>query len=354
MSLFLAACGGGSDTGITVTPPTPPPPPPTVNPATINGTIGVYLPQAESVLESEPNDSFDQAQFLGEFRPGRSAALVGYADSGQGGDPTDGYRFLAPERVRITVDLEFQSSAAAEFVVGVFDFSGLQYVEVFRSGTSPIRGSFHAKGIVDLVVAPSLGEGDYVLTLGAESLGSRIEEREPNDNFYEGQYVGEVLVDDRVIVRGEAHANQDPFDSITLACPSAVKLDVLVFIPDTGLPELGEFDLLVYDITGGEQDPPLLVQAFWDGDLARTEVDVPAGSLVQIFANAIKESGTHTVVVRGEDPDGSGGMSAALTPGTAEPYWRARLVPSPDYGRPSAPLVVGEALVVPRPGWSEA
>jgi serine protease len=354
MGLLFAACGGGSDPGTTITPPPPPPPPPVVNPATINGTIGVYLPQAENVLESEPNDSFDQAQFLGEFRPGRSAALIGYADSDQAGDPTDGYRFLAPERVRITVDLEFQSSAPAEFVVGVFDFSGLQYVEVFSSASSPIQGEFHAKGIVDLVVAPSQGDGDYVLTLSAEALGSRIEEREPNDNFYEGQYVGEVLVDDRVVVRGEAHTNQDPYDSVTLACPSAVKLDLLVFIPDTGLPEVGEFDLLIYDITGGEQDPPLVDQAFWDGNIARVEVEIAAGSLIQAFVSAIKESATHTLVIRGKEPDGSGSMTTALTARSAEPYWRARLVPSPDYGLPSAPLVVGEALVVPRAGRTDA
>jgi subtilisin family serine protease len=342
--LSLAACGGGgSETSIV--PPGPPGPPPGADPARISGTIEVYLPQVESLLESEPNDVFEQAHFLGEFRAGRTASVVGHADSAAGGDPADGYRFLAPERVRITLDLEFQGSGPAEFTVGVFDFSGLQYVEVFSSDTSPVTGQIHAKGIVDLVVAPSQGEGDYALTLSAHALGNRIQESEPNDDLYDGQYLGEVLEDDVIVFRGNAHFGQDPFDSVTIACPSTVKLDLFLFIPDTGLPEPAELDLLVYDITGGEDEPPLLDHAIWSTGRATTEVEVPAGSLIQIFVSAFLDGATYIFVLRGQEPDEAGALTTAIVPRGREPYSSAGIAPVADYAIPRAPIVPGEAVV---------
>jgi len=241
--------------------------------------------------------------------------------------------------------ISFEVTTAPEFLVGVWDFATQQYVEVFQGPTSPFSGDFYAKGVFALVVFVNSGEGDYVMTLDVDEADGQVPEREPNEFFYSGRYLGELLVGDHVIARGEGDAATDEFDSVIVTCPSAVRLETIAAIPPTGIQEDAEFDILVYDLTGGEAEPPLIGQFIWGGTgAARAEgvVDVPAGSLVQVYVFAFTGDATWTLSLRGLTP-GAGPLAAAARPrGPRPPAAPARSLP--DFGRVTAELVAGQVL----------
>jgi len=347
--LLAAGCGGGGSAAIAP----PPPPPPPIVPGTLHGSVEVTRPRTEQVLESEPNDSLDGAHYLGEVAGGRRITVLGRAD---GSDPIDGYRLLAEQRVKVTVTLEFDA-AAGDLDLGVWDFTGLQYVEVFAEGVAPEAGVFYAKGAFDLVVAAASGGGDYFLTIEIAAPEPRIPTREPDAPFHSGRYVGELLIGDAVECAGTIDESVDFLDSVVVSCPFAVRLRVQLAPPITGLPNPAEFDAIVYDLTSGAADPPELAYFVDGGEYASGFVEIPAGSLVQIYAFAYSGSDTFHLFLNGFQP--AGGASApsavAVAPRDAERYPTGR-VPADAfalYGMPSGEFASGEAIVRARRG-SEA
>ena len=112
------------------------------------------------------------------------------------------------------MNLSFDTTAAPSFFLGIWDFSAQAYVERSFSQASPVEGEYFVKGLFALVVIAIAGEADYVLTIEVEKAPSQIPEREPNENFYSGRFIGEVLPEDRVVVKGNGDAAKDFFDSL--------------------------------------------------------------------------------------------------------------------------------------------
>jgi subtilisin family serine protease len=343
--LLFAACGGGGGPAPAALPPGPPPPAPPPARASVSGQVDVFLPVHESVLETEPNDTQPQAHYLGEVKDGHAVTVLGHVRAGAGNDELDGFSLLAPSRVRVSFNLSFDVAASPELFFGVWDFTVQQWVEVFGGQQSPVTGEFHVKGICAIVVVANAAEADYVLAVEARQAGLILEREEDNEFYYAGQFVGEILVGDVANVKGHGNAGNDAFDSVIVVCPTAVDLDVAVGIPLTGFPETAEFDILVYDLTGGEADPPLLDYFVWresGQDIARGRVPVAAGSLIQIFVYAFTGDATWTVTMRGHAPAPAPARSAVPEVRGAPRASSGGLMP--DFG-PGPEFVPGEAVV---------
>jgi serine protease len=147
-------------------------------------------------------------------------------------------------------------------------------------------------------------------------------------------------------VRGEGSSGADPFDGIMVTCPEAMDLDLTVGIPATGFPEEAEFDILVYDLTLGEEDPPLLDYFVWGAtglEYAKGAVTVPAGSLIEILVYAYTGNANWSLAIRGLEATVAPTAVPAAQAGRGRPILAAGRVP-PAFG-PGPEFVPGEALV---------
>ncbi len=347
--LSLVACGGGGGSSGQAAPPPGPPAPPA--PSALNGRIEVFLPVEETVLETEPNGTQLQAHYLGELENGRTVSVLGHVIAGADADGAlDAFSFLAPTRTRLEVNLSFDAVASPDIFLGLWDFTVQQYVQVHQAQQGPMSAVMHVKGHCALVVFAYAAETTYVLTAAAHT-ASVVSESGGTELFYQGQYVGEVLLGDVVTVFGHGSAGVNDFDSVTVVCPEAISLDLAVGIPATGLPEDAEFDILVYDLTSGDAPPPELAYFVWGGsalNLAKGSVTVEAGSLIQIYVHAFTGDADWSLAIRGLAPPPAQAALAAVPAGRgAPPAPAARLLP--DF--PAGPeFVPGEALVRLRAG----
>ena len=326
-------------------PPDPAPggggPPPGPQVATLSGDINVFIPQQQTVVEAEPNNTQLQAHFLGDMLPGRTVTIVGHVRAGAGGDVVDAYRILASQRVRIRITLDWEGTGDPDFAVGLWDFTSQQYVEFFFDPASPITGEIWVKGVFALVVSVLQGDGDYVMKLETDAAATRIPERAgENEFFYSGQFLGEVVDGDQVTMEGKGHPTIDVWDSATIVCPEAVSLELICHIPDTGFPQEGECDIVVYDITGGEDEPPIVDAFIWGAagvDAAKGRIEVPAGTLLQVFVFSFSGDATYNLTLLGDPPRiAMNALNAAY----------AALGPRAPALAP-APFIVGQAVVRP-------
>lgn len=348
-SLLLFAMGCGGDGGSTPVqdPGSGPGPAPTpAATSTLAGELDVYIPVEESVLETEPNGTQLQAHYLGEMTHGRTVSVLGHVLAGGDEDEAlDAFSLLCEDRMRLDVTFSYDATLAPDVVLGLWDFTVQQYVEFFDPAPTPLSVVLHTKGLYALVVYAYASEANYVLKVESHTAGLVLE-REPNDFFYWGQFVGEALVGDTVNVRGEGRSGNEPFDSILVTCPDAVDLDLAVGIPATGFPQNAEFDLMVYDLTGGEDEPPLLDYFVWGAtgqEFARGTVTVPAGSLIQVFVYAYTGNARWSLAIRGLAPTAAPASVPTAPAGRDRPILLgARMPPAFD---PGPEFVPGEALV---------
>ena len=342
------ACGGGGGGSTSSGPPPVQPPPPPDTPGTLTGELDLFIPDQETVLEVEPNDDQLQTHFLGELLPGRDIDLIGHAQAGAAADDVDAFRVLAPERVEIEVTLEYEGPGAPRLGFGVWDFLGQQYVELHETAAGAIGTTLTLKGVISFVVYAVEGEADYVLRLRTVAAPAQIVEREPNDEWYAGNYLGELDLYDTVSVRGEGDEFRDEWDSVTIVCPTAIELETIASIPPTGFPITGEYDILVYDLTGGEAEPPLLAEFRWgdDGvDWARGRLDVAAGSLLQVFVHAWTGNDRWVLTLRTHPPTAGATMTTVIARADDPPVARRGGLRPPDFGSLPDSVVPGRVVL---------
>jgi serine protease len=343
--LFVIGCGGGGGSSGQAAPPPPPPGPPA--PGALTGRVDVFLPVEESVLETEPNGTQLQAHYLGEMKNGRTVSVLGHVIAGADVDGAlDSFSLLGTTRTRLDINLSFDAALSPDIFLGLWDFTVQQYVQVHQAQQGPIQTAMHVKGLCALVVFAFAGEANYVLTIEAHTAGL-VQESGPNDLFYGGQFIGEVLIGDVATVLGHGQTGPDTFDSVTVVCPEAVNLDVAVGIPATGLPQAAEFDLLVHDLTGGDSPPPELAYFVWGAStagLAKGSVSVPAGSLIQVFVYAFTGDANWSLVIRGLAPPPPQAAVSAIPTGRGRPQPPGPRAALPDFP-PGPEFVPGQALV---------
>lgn len=335
---WVGACGGGGGGGAA-----PPPP----SPGALAGRVE-YVPGPGGdrvVLETEPNDSRDTAHDLGLLRPGDRVTVYGHTSAEAGVDPFDGFRILAPLRVRVTATLEFSSAGGNDFDLLVYDGVSSQFVEWFVAETAPEVGVFHAKGAFDVVVTAWTGAGDYSLTLSAAAAPDPILEQEPNDPADAAQWLGEGLVGDEVRARGVAHALDDPTEVVALTLPQACRVRMSLDHPVTS-----DFDLSAWDGTL-DRAAPTPIAAF--GTLAIPEegtVSVPGPSLLLVSVDVASANGLWTLTLtvlppttaRAKPFAGAARGIAALSREADRPKVRPH---QPAYGRAIRDFVAGELLI---------
>jgi subtilisin family serine protease len=305
----------------------------------ISGRITISSAQGDAILEAEPNDTVDQAHFLGALRAGDTITVLGRTTALNDSDLFDGFALVAPERIRITATLEFDGSGGNDFDMFVYDPVGMQFVEAFTSETAPEIGSFHAKGAFDLVLQAFTGSGDYALTLAAEA-ASEVNEREPNGDFGNAQYLGELTLGDTVTVFGNANAVIDPLDGVVIAFPAAVNLQA-----NLAFPPGGDFDVRVYDATTSLLSP-VQMTAF-ESETANPEtgvVTVGAMRLLHIDVEAFNGSGDYTLTLTAGAPT-QARAAQGIAPLTAERNRGRTRFPTAFYGRPKLEFAPGQALI---------
>ncbi len=344
----ITACGGGGDGASGEPSDDPPSDPVPLQGGRVSGTISIRVPTEQNVVEAEPNDTFDQSHFLGEVRPGRKLTIFGHTTS-DGGDDFDAFRFFVPERTKITVTMKFDD--ANDFDMGIYDFIAAQYVETFVAETAPETGVFYARGTVDLVVVSFSGEGDYSLEIDAEDPLLIIDEVEPNDNFFDGQYIGQLRAGERVAVGGDASAEFDEWESISFTTDEAINLDIRLTQETDDV-----FDIYVYDTSPDLAEPELLTSflAELDSGLLQGEILIPAGRYIQLYVFAFSGDGEYTLVaIAGAPPEPTSVTTLSMVTGPKpdEGLWRDKGGrTAPRFGRSQAEFVHAQALLCARPG----
>ncbi|MHC4959694.1 MAG: S8 family peptidase [Planctomycetota bacterium] len=361
---IVAACGGGGDAP--VAPPEPDPGPVPVVPATMRGDIEVFLPKTENVLEQEPNNDQLQSHYLGKLSNGRTVSVLGHCDDD---DQLDAFRALAEERVKLSISLEYQGTDDPDFIVWLWDFSAQGFVEAYQT-PSPTVVDFYAKGDIAIGVSITQGSGDYILKIDVSKAPLKIDENEDgnyygdDDDFYlAGRHLGEVPVDDFVVMQGAAHYQLDWWDSCTVVFPEAATAELTLFLPDTGSPDIGEYDIYVQDVTDPDN-----INVDWDDwaiwnifdGRAELKIQVQAGTLLNIFIAAPTlddgsggqvgaEYSTYNLVVRSTKPTVAPTghtMNPAVARGERVSIFMPRPGPMLDFPRSEVEFREGEVVVL--------
>jgi serine protease len=278
----------------------------------------------------------DQAHDLGELRAGDAFSVVGRASAGE--DPFDGFSFRAPHRVVVIVTLRFDAGGS-DLELALHEPTSMQFVETFPAPSSPATAVFHAKGSADLVVRCLSGETDYDLGIVVQPIGPRVDEREPNDDPTQAQYVGEVVVGDAITFRGGVSAASDPLDGLLVACPEAVRITA-----GLTMPAFTDLDLEFLDATADLASPAPLATFSTGASPETGSLDVAAGRLLLVRARAVTAAGTYDLT-----------LSAAAVATTSAPSHAVRIASesqpghvgafASSYGRPASAFVPGEVLV---------
>ena len=318
--------------------------------AALSGTVSAFA-ESNSFFEAEPNDSVDQAHFLGEFDAGRGVTVFGSATAGT--DEFDAFLLQANERLQFDVSLDFSDPATNDLDLYVYDLLAGQFVEGFISTSSPEVGSFTASGSFLMVVNAFMGDDSYTLQIDASALADPLPEREPNDENLEAQYVGEILAADALTMSGSSDAATDVSDRILAAIPEQVDLNFSL-AHDAG----ADLTLVVYDATT-EIETPVEIDRFETAnnpEVGTVQIATPTLVLVEVLAAS--GSGDWTLdmdaVALGPLSPGSSGGPTVVRAGPSRPS-------APDYGRhwPKMPptellsgpigpkAVAGQAVVKP-------
>jgi subtilisin family serine protease len=309
----------------------------------VSGTVQFHAAVRATIVESEPNDTIDDSQRVGDVRLAERVVAVGHVDATD--DVLDGYHFTAPARLRVSVSLSH--APAADLDVLVYDATGMQFVETYQTATQPETGVFHAKGSFDVVVRATAGSSNYELSLLCEAPAAPILEIEPNDGPGSARYLGEVAPGDVLTFRGSATLGADGADAFLVPCPAAVRLTFSL-----AFPAFQDLDVLVFDATTDALAPTPMAQFQATTPSPETGLlDVPAGRLLHVEARTKGAGGPWTLSIVGAAPPVPVQVSLLrdpaprLAPLSAEASrLRAGGGVAP-FGRAPRPAVRGEAVV---------
>ncbi|MDJ0975051.1 MAG: S8 family serine peptidase [Planctomycetota bacterium] len=347
--LGVGGCGGGGGGGDTVNGPGLPPPA-----GTVTGRLTFVRGSDPLVVEQEPNDDFGAAQILGDRLPGQSVTLVGALDADAAGDVFDAFRIRLPVRCRVTATLRF--GVLNDFDLGVYDPTGMQFVEVFDVPTPPESNVLDLQGTVDFVITANSGQGSYELELLIE-VSPGATEAEPNDTSATANYLGSLAVGGGFLVSGTADETTDPVDALLIACPEALSLGLTLQHPS-----FRNFDLRVSDVTT-DIGAPVLLQEFTSviGPPETGALSVSAGTLLLIEVRAVDGGGLWNLSLAAAAPPTPLVAPQALTlvnqrglaPLALEADSLAHGFEDRHYGQVDDNVAPGEALVCFHPGEAE-
>lgn len=155
-----------------------------VTTASVTGRITVQESSDDhSVLEQEPNDTIDQAQFIATLAAGERYSILGSVAAGA--DSFDAFEFTADAIVQVSFSLSFTADGPlgpADLDVAIYDLKTAScypggagpptFTQCFDSTDVPETGSFNILGPFVIVVIPYQGRGQYVLDLTANAPGA--------------------------------------------------------------------------------------------------------------------------------------------------------------------------------------
>ncbi|MBI4601202.1 MAG: hypothetical protein HY721_04495 [Planctomycetes bacterium] len=187
--------------------------------------IGTGPLDGVDVPEEEPNDDLKDTQLLGEVRPGGEFAIHG--DVSVNDDVTfdvDGYRLWANGGEVLEIKLHHDRGADFDLVVSDPNTDAV-IRECERVSTPEVcQVALGGIEIVDIVVVPWVGRGDYSLEVAAfteemrpdvDGTGEKNEclpehaEREPNFDFEDWQPLGDIRPGCAIRVAGRISFNSD-------------------------------------------------------------------------------------------------------------------------------------------------
>ncbi len=331
LCLALFSCGGGGGGG-------------GGGNASISGLITVPS-SGGSILEAEPNGTVSQAHALGNIAAGQTLQVIGNVSPA---DSVDGFKIIAPSRVKVTATLTFDDTTGNIFDIGIFDPVAGDFVEVFLGNTSPASGVFHTQGTCFPVVAQFAGTGNYTLTLAVEAAADPIVERESNNVSGEGQYLGTIDAGQQVRVSGSANSGPDANDKFLLVVPEDIDLAASL-----AFPVAGDFDVVYADAT-----PDLLAPvefARFESPTNNPEVGtapVSALTIVEVTVFAFAGSGNYTLTLNATAADdfGDGPRPWRMASTSNELRQRFARLSGPRFATPVFESMPGELLVMPRAG----
>jgi len=336
---LLVACGGGGGGGDDES-------------NRLAGSLTIVGGDGGPVLEAEPNDSADQAHFLGDLRPGDGLTVIGHATD-DGSDPFDGFEIHALERATFELEL-VPTDPGADFDLYVFDPISLQVVAAFANPGNSESGSFTAKGSFFLVLAPFSGESDYALSLTLAAPSAPLPETEPNDSAVQGQYLGELVAGDTLTVAGTLGGG-DVSDQTLLAFPEGVDFSLSCAF-DVGQ----DFDLKLYDVTADLSNPILGATFDTTNNPESGVVGVVPMTLIAVEVLPFGgSSGSYELTLSATSSllpaDGGPGLSSAPRGSELAEARRVRgLAAGASFTRPALEAVPGELLVRARSEQHEA
>jgi subtilisin family serine protease len=309
------------------------------------GTIAVSG-SPNTVAETEPNDSFQEAQQLGQLGPGETITVLGDTSSAQNVDPFDSFRLDLPQRVQLEMTLSFDAGQSNDFDLYVYSPVGSQFVEAFTTPSVPETGEVHAKGSCFLVLNAFSGEGPYTLTLRASAPTTPIDEREQNTAHGQGQFLGELTTGDELAITGTVQQGADGADLFVFACPEPIQVALqLEFAPGDDL------DLAFYDATTSITNPVQIALFDTTNNPETGQVGVPAMQLItiEVRANGSTTGGAYLLRLAGvNQAQGAGGGSPGLgsfgARGLASPELAARRMRHRAGDEPFG-MIKGEAFV---------
>ncbi|MEO6708039.1 MAG: hypothetical protein ABI054_07790, partial [Planctomycetota bacterium] len=331
--LSFAACSGGGGGGGSN------------NTASIAGTIG-FPSTGGPILEAEPNDTVEQAHFLGTLVAGQTIIVAGQVS---GADPIDGFKVTAPSRVAISATLVFDDTGGNQFDIGIFDATAGDFVESFLGNTSPAAGTFHAQGTFFPVVAQFAGSGSYTLTLVASAPADPIAEREPNDLHGAAQYLGTLDGGQQINLTGSADSATDANDRFLIVVPEDIDLAANLFMFGPG----SNFDVIYSDATA-DLLLPIEITRF-NSPIANPETGtapIPALTVVEVTVLATLGSGAYDLSLSATASIAAAGgpRNWSMAPSSHELRQRFARQAIQRFGAPILESMPGELLVLPRAG----
>lgn len=300
-------------------------------PSSASGTI-LFLDDADSVVEAEPNDTVDQAHVLGDLSAGSSITVVGHTTEAVGVDTFDAFAFEAIELVDVAVTMSFDASTGNDFDILVYDPISMTFVGQFNSADEPEVGFLTVLGPFQLLVYSFDGEGSYSLQVDATAPATGVRARDDGSP----QFLGALDVERSIALSGSGAGEPARF---LVASPGRAEWE-LAFHAELGM------ELVVGDATLDIERPEELLRASAGTRSTATLATAP----LELVSIEVRATGPWSLIASAAEPRGAAALAPAriqrIAPLAREAHGKRALRPDQQpYGRVALPLRAGELLV---------
>ena len=182
------------------------------------------------------------------------------------------------------------TNQSADLDVYLVDPVSLLFVAELATPAANESGSFVLSGPVFLVVDSASGESDYELLLETSTAPNPVAEVEPNDTVMQSQYLGGMAAGQAFTMAGAVGAS-DPAEFMLLSFAAGGTLNM-----NLGFTNGNDYDLKVYDVTGGFGSPTTLgTFDSNDPDMEVASLSIPAMTLVAVEVVPFSGTGAWTL-----------------------------------------------------------